>query len=103
VAHPLIVELMRQLPQPGTVWPNDRKVIFLQALDACIAHLYGGETHMIWVGEDGDIHISARKKEAPQVSAVSPSADEGRANGPLPADASSLPQQWPVAPHKEPE
>ena len=64
MTHPLIIELMRQLPPPGTVWPNERKVIFLQALDACVAQIYGGNTHMIWVGEDGDIHIATAERSS---------------------------------------
>lgn len=59
--HPTIVELMRLLPPPGTVWPRDRQLVFIQALDALIANVYGGNTHMIWIGDDGDIHIASRE------------------------------------------
>lgn len=61
--HPAIVELMRLLPPPGTVWPRERQLVFIQALDAIIANVYGGDTHMIWIGDDGDIKIAQRPYE----------------------------------------
>ena len=55
-----VIALMRTLPPPGTVWPRERQLVFIQALDALLANHFGLNTLMIWIGEDGDIHIAQR-------------------------------------------
>jgi hypothetical protein len=60
-APSIIVELMRELPPAGSVWPRDRQLVFIQALDALVALKYGGSTHLIWIGEDGEIKVAARE------------------------------------------
>jgi hypothetical protein len=87
MVHPAIIELMRLMPPPGTVWPRERQLVFIQALDAVIANVYGGKTHMIWIGDDGEIHIAARESAAPD--AVPPSAGSAATAAP---DAAPPPQ-----------
>lgn len=60
--HPAIRELVRMMPHPGEVWPLDRRVVFLQALDATLCQIYGGEPMMIWLGEDNELYIVPRGK-----------------------------------------
>ncbi len=69
MTHPAIVELMRMMPKTGEPWPLDRRVVFFQAMDALLAYIYGGETHMIWL-QDGEIRI------APRCGQSSPSGDK---------------------------
>jgi hypothetical protein len=56
-----LAALVRKLPPPGKVWPLAERVIFFQALDAVLALEYGGNTSMIWIGKDGEIHIAERE------------------------------------------
>lgn len=59
-----VIALMRTLPPPGTVWPREHQLVFIQALDAVLANHYGLNTLMIWIGEDGDIHIAPRDEQS---------------------------------------
>lgn len=60
IAAPAVVELLKTMPPSTANWPKERRVVFLQALDSVLAHLHGGQPLMIWLGEDGDIHIAER-------------------------------------------
>lgn len=72
--HPALIELFRMMPPPGERWPLEKRVVFLIAMDAILAYIYGGDTHMIWLGEDGEIHIASRKETPSQ--AMLTAADE---------------------------
>ena len=56
----LIVALIRKMPPAGAVWALEDRVTFLQALDASLCLEFGGKPQMIWLGEDGEIHIAPR-------------------------------------------
>lgn len=59
-----VIALLRTMPPPGTIWPMERRLVFIQALDALLANHFGTSTLMIWIGADGDIHIAQREEPA---------------------------------------
>lgn len=61
--HPALSGLAQLMPPSGSVWKLEDRVTFLIAWDAALALIYGGEPHMIWLGNDGQIHIADRTKD----------------------------------------
>lgn len=53
VADPVVVALLNRLPSPGTFWPLEERLAWLQALEAAFNLIYGREPRPIFINAAG--------------------------------------------------